>query len=129
MSNWATTTDESRIRWETNADFWDEKMGEHSNRFHREIVRPSTELLLDIKKGEEILDLACGNGNFSKRLVDLGAKVTAFDYSASLIDNAKKRCVSHLDSIVFKVIDATNYNQILELGYECFDKARESTYI
>lgn len=45
MSNWAATTDESRIRWETNADFWDEKMGEHSNRFHREIVRPSTELL------------------------------------------------------------------------------------
>lgn len=44
MSNWVATTDESRIRWENNANFWDRKMGEHSNRFHREIVRPSTEL-------------------------------------------------------------------------------------
>ena len=80
----------AKKRWETNADFWDERMGELSNRFHREIVRPSTEVLLDINEGENILDIACGNGNFSKRLVDLGARVTAFDYSANLIENAKK---------------------------------------
>lgn len=123
MSNWASTTDESKKRWETNADFWDERMGEHSNRFHREIIRLSTELLLDVNEGEKILDIACGNGNFSKRLADLGAKVTAFDYSANLIENAKKRCSSYLENIKFKVIDATNYSQLVELGYECFDKA------
>lgn len=123
MSNWTTTTDESKKRWEKNADFWDERMGEHSNRFHREIIRPSTEELLEVNEGEEILDIACGNGNFSKRLVDLGAKVTAFDYSANLIENAKKRCSLYLDKIKFKEIDATNYNQLIELGFECFDKA------
>jgi 2-polyprenyl-3-methyl-5-hydroxy-6-metoxy-1,4-benzoquinol methylase len=123
MSNWNTTTDESKKRWETNADFWDKKMGEHSNTFHIEIVRPSTEVLLEVNEGEEILDIACGNGNFSKRLVDLGAKVTAFDYSENLIENAKKRCASYLDNIKFKVIDATSYNQLIELGCECFDKA------
>jgi len=79
MSNWSTTTDESKKRWEINADFWDERMGEHSNRFHREIIRPSTEILLDAKSGEKVIDIACGNGNFSQRLVDLGATVTAFD--------------------------------------------------
>jgi 2-polyprenyl-3-methyl-5-hydroxy-6-metoxy-1,4-benzoquinol methylase len=117
------TTDESKKRWEANADFWDERMGEHSNMFHREIVRPSTEVLLEVNEGEEILDIACGNGNFSKRLVELGAKVTAFDYSDNLIEKAKKRCSPYLDSIKFKVIDATNYNQLIELGEECFDKA------
>lgn len=106
-----------------NADFWDKRMGEHSNRFHREIIRPSTEELLEVIEGEEILDVACGNGNFSKRLVDLGAKVTAFDYSANLLENAKKRCSLYLDKIKFKEIDATNYNQLIELGIECFDKA------
>lgn len=121
MSNWATTTDESKKRWEKNADFWDEKMGEHSNRFHREIIRPSTEELLEVNEGEEILDIACGNGNFSRRLVDLGAKVTAFDYSANLIENAKKRCSLCINKIKFKVIDATNYNQLIELGIGCFD--------
>jgi 2-polyprenyl-3-methyl-5-hydroxy-6-metoxy-1,4-benzoquinol methylase len=123
MSNWATTTDESKKRWETNADFWDERMGEYSNRFHREIIRPSTEILLNVNIGEEILDITCGNGNFSKRLVDLGAKVTAFDYSANLIENAKKRCSSYLENIKFEVMDATNYNQLIELGYERFNKA------
>lgn len=123
MCNWIATTDESKKRWETNADFWDERMGEHSNRFHREIIRPSTEVLLEVSEGDEILDIACGNGNFSKRLVQLGAKVTAFDYSANLIENAKKRCSSYLDMIKFKVIDATDYNQLIELGHECFDKA------
>lgn len=123
MSNWAATTDESKKRWEANADFWDERMGEHSNSFHREIVRPSTEELLEVNKGELILDIACGNGNFSKRLVDLGAKVAAFDYSENLIENAKKRCASYLDSIKFKVIDATDYNQLIELGEKCFNKA------
>lgn len=123
MSNWGTTTEESKQRWETNADFWDERMGEHSNRFHREIIRPCTEELLDVKKGDKILDIACGNGNFSKRLVELGAQVTAFDYSANLIENAKKRCSNYLDSIEFKVVDATKYDELIELGQECFDKA------
>jgi len=123
MSNWTTTTEESKKRWEKNADFWDERMGEYSNSFHREIIRPSTEELLAVNEGEQILDIACGNGNFSKRLVDLGAKVTAFDYSANLIENAKKRCSLYLDKIKFKEIDATNYNQLIELGFECFDKA------
>lgn len=123
MSNWIETTVESKKRWDKNSDFWDKKMGEHSNKFHREIIRPSTEELLKINVGENILDIACGNGNFSKRLVDLGAKVTAFDYSSNLIENAKKRCLSYLDKIKFKVIDATNYNQLIELGIERFDKA------
>lgn len=123
MSNWSATTDESKKRWEANANFWDERMGEHSNRFHREIIRPSTEVLLDVNEGEEILDIACGNGNFSKRLVDLGARVTAFDYSINLIENAKKRCSKYFDSIKFKVIDATKYNELIELGHEYFDKA------
>lgn len=123
MSNWGETTDESKKRWEENAEFWDERMGEHSNRFHREIIRPSTEELLGINEGERVLDIACGNGNFSKRLVNLGAQVTAFDYSAKLIETAKKRCLSYLDKIDFHVIDATNYNQLIELGVEYFDKA------
>jgi 2-polyprenyl-3-methyl-5-hydroxy-6-metoxy-1,4-benzoquinol methylase len=123
MSKWSTTTDESKKRWETNADYWDERMGENSNRFHREIIRPSTELLLEVNEGEKILDIACGNGNFSKRLVDLGAEVTAFDYSTNLIENAKKRCSQYLNKINFKVIDATIYEELIGLGLERFDKA------
>ncbi|MFH5834988.1 class I SAM-dependent methyltransferase [Proteiniclasticum sp. C24MP] len=123
LSNWKKTTEESKVRWEKNADFWDEKMGEHSNRFHREIVRPSTEKLLAVRSGERILDVACGNGNFSGRLAELGAEVVALDYSENLIRNARKRCKAYGDQIDFRVMDATDYSNLMKLGEESFDKA------
>lgn len=123
MANWKETTEESKNRWQANADYWDETMGVNSNQFHREIVRPSTEELLAVKIGERVLDIACGNGNFSKRLVELGAKVTAY-YSAKMIENAKKRCAHCIDEIDFRVLDATDYSQLMGL-MDCgpFDKA------
>lgn len=41
-------------------------MGDESNFFHCDIVRPYTEELLKIEQGDFVLDIACGNGNFSK---------------------------------------------------------------
>lgn len=122
MANWKDTTEESKRRWERNADFWDEYMGENSNQFHREIIRPDTEALLDAQPGERILDIACGNGNFSKYLAGRGAEVTAFDYSAKMIENAKKRCGQY--SINFHVIDATKYGELMTVENDGpFDKA------
>lgn len=115
MSNWKETAEESRKRWEQNADYWDERMGEDSNRFHRQLVRPDTERLLAVQPGDKVLDIACGNGNFSKRLAELGAKVTAFDYSSKMIEHARKRCRDFLGCIDFRIIDATDYNQIMSL--------------
>lgn len=124
MSNWIDTTEESKKRWEVNADFWDEKMGNESNQFHREIVRPDTERMLSIKTGDRVLDIACGNGNFSKRLAELGADVVAFDYSTKMIEHAKKRCVQYVSKIDFHVIDATNYDAVMRLKANiAYDKA------
>lgn len=118
------STEESRIAWEINADFWDMKMGNNSNRFHRNLVCPHTESLLEIKANDLILDIACGNGNFSSRLVELGAKVVAFDYSSKMIRNAKARRSADLEKIDFFVCDATDYQQMLALKKDkLFDKA------
>lgn len=70
------TNKEDLYIWETNADYWDSKMGDHSNYFHRNLVRPNTEKLLNIKEGDFVLDIACGNGNFSQRLAQNGARTT-----------------------------------------------------
>lgn len=114
---------DSRERWEINAEFWDDYMGDNSNSFHREIVRPDTEKLLSIQKDDLILDIACGNGNFSKRLAELGAEVVAFDYSSKMIKRAKRRCHEYKDRISFSVLDATDYNSLVDLGKDSFDKA------
>ncbi len=116
--------DSGKTAWEKNAEFWDNHMGDNSNSFHRELVRPHTEELLDIHSGDFVLDIACGNGNFSQRLAEFGAKVVAFDYSKNMIELAKKRRAAHLDSISFHVCDATDYHAVTALaGGAKFDKA------
>jgi ubiquinone/menaquinone biosynthesis C-methylase UbiE len=118
------TNEDGRMVWETNADFWDNYMGDESNAFHRDLVRPNTEMLLDPQSGDFVLDIACGNGNFSHRLVELGARVVAFDYSAKMIQNAKSRWKNSLRNIEFIVCDATDESQLMGLQREKpYDKA------
>ena len=124
MNNFDETTEESRSRWETNADCWDARMGDHSNHFHRNIVRPHTEELLDTRVGDLVLDIACGTGNFSERLAEKDAEVVAFDYSEQMISHAKRRRQAHSDKIEFHVCDATKSEDLMALKRSRpFDKA------
>ena len=59
----------------------DDAMGDESNEFHREVVRPKVTELLSPDPSDYILDIACGNGNYSSYLAQRGASVVAFDYS------------------------------------------------
>ena len=79
-------TEESKKIWEENAQFWDNAMGDESNEFHREVVRPKVTELLSPNPADYILDIACGNGNYSSYLAQRGASVVAFDYTAQLED-------------------------------------------
>ncbi len=101
--------------WEENAEFWDTYMGDESNYFHRDIVRPNVEKLLEINESDFLLDIACGNGNFSSRMAKQGAKVLAFDYSSKMIQLAIERRKDVLDKVDFQVCDATNYSELLKL--------------
>mgnify|MGYP000970540849 CR=1 FL=1 len=124
MANYKESTEQSKKLWEELADDWDERMGETDNRYHREIIRPATLKLLKPEAGDFILDAACGNGNFSRLLASLGAKVVAFDYSPKMIEHAKERCKNHLSSIDFRVADATKYDELMTLkSGKPFDKA------
>lgn len=98
-------------------------MGAESNLFHRELIRPYTEKLLEIKEGQTVLDIACGNGNFSRRLAECGANVVGFDYSSKMIDRAKLRSKEYSNQIDYHVIDATNYESLIQLGNHKFDSA------
>ncbi|MBS4218086.1 class I SAM-dependent methyltransferase [Bacillus sp. FJAT-49711] len=121
MSKWKELNEESKLKWNENAGFWDDYMGDESNRFHREIIRPYTEKLLNIKASQTILDIACGNGNFSRKLIELGANVVAIDYSSEMVERAKLR--SRLHQIDYKVLDATNFDSLIALGNDRFDSA------
>lgn len=114
---------ETRDAWEANAQVWDDRMGNSGNDFFNILCWPPLASLLDLKPDSQILDIACGNGLTSSRLAELGAKVTAFDFSANLIKFAKKRTSSYESRITYHVIDATNEEQLLSLGSSKFDAA------
>ena len=48
-------TEESKKIWEENAQFWDNAMGDESNEFHREVVRPKVTELLSPNPADYIL--------------------------------------------------------------------------
>lgn len=102
------STEESKAIWNQNAEFWDNAMGDESNDFHREVVRPKTTKLLNLNPSDYVLDIACGNGNYSAYLAEKGVSVVAFDYSEKMIELAKKRQARYADKIEFCVADATD---------------------
>jgi len=108
--------DEGRKLWNQKAKFWDELHGDDGNSFHRTLISPSVERLLNLQSGERALDIGCGNGVLARRLAELGGQVTACDFSSELIALAKDRGQSTGTPITYHVIDATDEKSLLELG-------------
>lgn len=113
---------ETRSAWERNAAFWDERMGE-GNDFVNLLIWPVAERLLDLKPGEKVLDAACGNGLYARRMAGLGASIDAFDFSGELIAFAKNRPDNDEGAIHYHVMDATDEAALLSLGERVFDAA------
>ncbi len=114
--------EETRTAWNENASFWDERIGE-GNDFVELLVWPATERLLALRPGERILDIACGNGLYARRLAALGAEVVAFDFAEEMIAQARQRTSETAERIDYRVLDATDERALLALGEGQFDAA------
>lgn len=115
--------EETRAIWDQNASFWDEKMSGDGNDFQRILVHPACERLLNLQPGETVLEIACGNGIFARRMAQAGAHVIATDFSTQLLARARARTTEHTDRIEYRLVDATREEQILALGSQRFDAA------
>jgi 2-polyprenyl-3-methyl-5-hydroxy-6-metoxy-1,4-benzoquinol methylase len=115
-------TRQAHEAWERKAAFWDEMMGE-GNAFQRFLVGPATERLLEVRQGETVLDIACGNGVFSRRLAELGASVVATDFSEKFVELARTRTerAGYGDAVEYLVADATDEERMFALGEGRFD--------
>jgi SAM-dependent methyltransferase len=112
--------DEVQSAWDTKAAFWDSLMGEEGNLFHRTLLQPAIERLLDLRPGMNVIDAACGTGLVARQLVDLGATVTAFDFSSAMLERAKARGTK---DIAYLELDATDEAALLAFGENRFDAA------
>ena len=112
--------DDVRAAWDTNADFWNERMGE-GNSFHNTLVRPTQEKLLALQPGEEVLDIACGNGHFARQMAAFGARITGIDIAPRQIENAIAASTTYGDQLKFIVADATDETMLAQFAARRFD--------
>ena len=76
--------------WGKVADWYNNLLEKDARTYQMTLILPNLLRLLEIKSGETILDLACGQGFFSRAFSSAGAKVTGVDISKELIELAKK---------------------------------------
>ena len=96
----------SETSWGGVAKWYDEVVEEKGS-YQKDVILPNILRLVDVKKGDKILDLACGQGFFASEFEKLGADVVASDISSELINIAKEKnknikfVVSPADDISF----------------------------
>jgi 2-polyprenyl-3-methyl-5-hydroxy-6-metoxy-1,4-benzoquinol methylase len=115
--------EETRNLWDQKAAFWDDRMGDSGNDFQRLLVAPASERLLNLQPGETVLEIACGNGVFTRRMAQLGVHVIATDFSEQFLERARARPSEYADCIEYHLLDATREDQIVALGKLRFDAA------
>ena len=105
--------------WERGADFFDERWGDRGDEFHDEVFAPAAERLLGLERGAKLIEFACGNGAFARRLGRAGMSVVATDLSPTLIAHAQRRTETISDQSVdirYEVVDASNEREIINCG-------------
>ncbi|MCY3557563.1 MAG: class I SAM-dependent methyltransferase [Chloroflexi bacterium] len=105
--------------WENGADFFDERWGDQGDEFHHGVFAPAAESMLGLEHGARVLELACGNGGFARRLGRQGIRVLATDLSPALIAHAERRTETIADQQVdvsYQVVDATVEREIVNCG-------------
>jgi 2-polyprenyl-3-methyl-5-hydroxy-6-metoxy-1,4-benzoquinol methylase len=107
------TGDEVRAAWDSLAGFWDERM-EAGETWQRHLIQPVVERLLVLRSGERVLEIACGNGEFARRMAELGGSVLAVDFSEGMLERAR----AHGGDVEYRSIDATYEDELLALGAE-----------
>ncbi len=76
--------------WGGVAKWYHSLLEEDKNSYQKALILPNLLRLLQIKKGERVLDIACGEGFFAREFHKAGAHVSGVDVSKELISIANK---------------------------------------
>jgi ubiquinone/menaquinone biosynthesis C-methylase UbiE len=98
--------------WEQMAEWWDEKLADEGDLWHRALIDPPLLQLVGAVAGLRLLDLACGNGYLSRRFARQGASVTGVDANAPIIERARRREAREPLGITYQVGDAAHLDQL-----------------
>lgn len=97
--------------WGSVADWYSDHLSNNIDTYQRQVILPNLRRLLDIKKGERVLDLACGSGFFTREFAQAGARALGVDIAPELIKLAEQRESKNKNTdknIEYKVAGADN---------------------
>ncbi len=77
--------------WDQAAQWYDALVGLKGSEYQKAIIFPGALQLMQLEKGDAVLDLACGQGVFSRYLSQRKIKVTGLDTSEEMIRFAQSR--------------------------------------
>jgi len=108
---------------------WYDSLLKMDGTYQKEVILPNLLKMMNVKAGDKILDIACGQGFFARALSKEGADVTGTDISPELIKFAKEKAgnneryfVANADNF-FKEMVRTNFVNEEKLNGPGFDKA------
>ena len=83
--------DKKETSWGKVAEWYDELLENSPDSFQAKVILPNITRILDLKPGMKVIDVACGQGFFSRVFEQQGASVTASDISSELVSAAVKK--------------------------------------
>ena len=84
---------------------WYDNLLKKGNTYQNGVILPYLLKLMDVKNSNNILDLACGQGFFTREFAKLGAKVTGVDISSELIKIAKEQNTQNINYVVSSALN------------------------
>ena len=105
--------------WDQASRWYDSLVGSQGTDFQKDIIMPGVFRLLEVAKKERVLDLACGQGVFSRYLSKKGVNVEGLDSSAELLKYARTRSGSTVSYNVGDATDDKNFKENTFDGIAC----------
>lgn len=105
--------------WDQASRWYDSLVGSQGTDFQKDIIMPGVLRLLDVAKKARVLDLACGQGVFSRYLSQKGVNVEGLDSSAELLKYARTRSGSAIRYHLGDAADAKYFKEGTFDGIAC----------
>lgn len=101
--------------WGAVAEWYDRYLEKGEDTYQRRVILPNILRLLNLRDGQRLLDLACGQGFFAREFAKAGASVIGVDTSETLIAIARKRGG---DGIVYQLCRAERLTPIRDYSVD-----------
>ncbi len=99
--------------WENVADWYGQHL-EEGDTYHARVLLPNLKRILELDKAEAVLDLACGEGYFTRAFAQNAKTIVGCDLSPSLIERAKIAS----PKIPFHIANATHLSFAADASFD-----------